>query len=329
MKIGLFIFASIIYILIISAFVFQLNLGYYNLSFFSYSLELPITLWIIIPILIFFIFALMHISFYNFLKNLKFRHFIKDFDKFQNYTSDLLLEKKSKISFYTKEFKDVSQLALILKDKKNNENFPKINEILLAIDEIKNGKYIDIKKFKLDKENEIYIQNEKNHISNDIDYAFSKIKHLHSLSNDTEKLAFDVLIQKGDYEKIKNLKIKKSKEDILKIIKRFENNDLNLNSAEFEVLLSMDNLEEKEYLDIAKNTSAKFNPDIIINIFKKLKNEKEQALRAYLYLLANFSIYDELLDQIRNNEEHKFDDFYLILFLRDNNKKIDLDCLIK
>lgn len=329
MKIKLFIFTSIIYILVIGALAFKLDLGYYNLTLFNHSLELPITLWLILIVGVFFIFALMHICFYNFLKDLKFKHFFKDYNKFETYISDLLLEKKSKISFQTTEFKKVSQLSNLLINKEKNENFPKINEILNILDEINNGKYLNIKKLKLDENNKIFINNEKNHIKEDVNFAFSKIKHLNSISNEIEKFAFENVLENASYDKIKDLKIIKEKEDVLKIIKRFEKDNLALSHAEFEILLSKSNLSEKEYLNTAKTINTKFEPNIIINIFKKIKNEKEEALRAYLYLLANFGMYDELLEQIKNDENNKFEDFSLVLFLREHNKKINLDYLIQ
>ena len=64
MKIKSFIFASIIYIAFIGGFAFFLDLGDYTLSIESFSLTLPIAIWFVAPLLIFFILALLHLSFY-------------------------------------------------------------------------------------------------------------------------------------------------------------------------------------------------------------------------------------------------------------------------
>ncbi|HEF3545581.1 TPA: hypothetical protein R9111_000734, partial [Campylobacter upsaliensis] len=64
----------------------------------------------------------------------------------------------------------------------------------------------------------------------------------------------------------------------------------------------------------------------IINIFLKIKNTKSEALRAYLYLLAEFSMFEELENQIRNKEE--LSDFKAVLALREKNIKFDLNRLI-
>ena len=97
MKIRLFILASLIYIALIVAFMFYLNLGYYELVLGTFALNLPIMLWLILPLVFYFVLALTHMSFYAFLRYLKFKHFFKDAAKFEDFAKDLLLEKESKI----------------------------------------------------------------------------------------------------------------------------------------------------------------------------------------------------------------------------------------
>ena len=135
-------------------------------------------------------------------------------------------------------------------------------------------------------------------------------------------------MKKGTYEQIKNIKITKKPCHILTLIKRFKEGNLELNAAEYEVLLSHNILSEKDYLDIAKLSIKLLNPDAVIRIFNKIKNEKSEALRAYLYLLAEFGLLDELREQIHNDDK-KFNDFKAFLALREKNIKIDLNQLIQ
>ncbi|MBX2078358.1 hypothetical protein I9T54_02250, partial [Campylobacter peloridis] len=60
MKIKLFFFASIIYLLIIAALVYNLNLGNYSFVISTFELTLPISIWIILPAFILMILALLH-----------------------------------------------------------------------------------------------------------------------------------------------------------------------------------------------------------------------------------------------------------------------------
>ena len=104
MKIKSFIFASIIYIAFIGGFAFFLDLGDYTLSIESFSLTLPIAIWFVAPLLIFFILALLHLSFYSLFNAFRFRHFFKDADKFEDFANDLKLKKKSQISINSMKF---------------------------------------------------------------------------------------------------------------------------------------------------------------------------------------------------------------------------------
>ncbi|EKY2262176.1 hypothetical protein QHT88_000315 [Campylobacter upsaliensis] len=326
MKIRLFILASLIYIAFIMGFMFYLDLGYYELVLGTFTLNLPIMLWLILPLVFYFVLALTHMSFYAFLRYLKFKHFFKDAAKFEDFAKDLFLEKESKISFYTKEFKRVSELCKSLKNGTKNADFHAINDLLDLLEALKKGETQNLNKFKLDKNNPLILQNEKNRLKNDLDYAYSKLKNLSEINTEFEKLAFEVVLQKGTYEQIKNLKINKTNEQILSLIKRFKDGNLELSLAEFEVLIEMANLNEAEYLSVAKMCVKCFNPDAIINIFLKIKNTKSEALRAYLYLLAEFSMFEELENQIRNKEE--LSDFKAVLALREKNIKFDLNRLI-
>lgn len=327
MKTRLFSLASFIYIGIISAFVFYLDLGDYTLSIAEFSVELPIAVWFALPLLLFFVFSLLHMSFYGFLRSLKFKHFFKDSAKFENLVANLLLEKESKIAFSTKEFRSVAELARLLKSHQKNPNFPKINEILDLIDGIKKEEYVNLSKFKLENSNALALQNEKNHIKNDTNYAYSKIKNLSELKNEYEEFAFENVLQKGSYEQIKSIKIPKKPCQILALIKRFENGDLKLSEAEFEVLLNHSALSQEQYLEAAKMTTKMLNPDALLGIFGKIKERNNEALKAYLYLLSEFGLLDELREQIR--DEKQFSDFKAFLLLREKNIKIDLNHLIQ
>lgn len=327
MKISLFIFASLMYTIFIMLFMFYLDLGTYTLNIFSYSIELPVMTWFAIVLVIFIIFTILHISFYSFLNYLKFKYFLKDSNKFENFIIDLLLEKETKINFQTKEFKQVANLTKILKTHQKDKPNSKINDILDLIDGIKRGEYRNLNKFKLEKNNVLFLQNEKNHMANDINYAYNKIKYLEQIEDELSEYAFDILIKKGTYEQIKNIKINKTQDQILTIINRFKNQELKLSLAEFEVLINRSDLNESEFLQIAKSSTVSLNPDAILNIFKKIKDNHNEALKAYLYLLAHFSMFDELLNEIKNDEK-KFSDFTNILLLREHHKKFDLDKLI-
>ncbi|EAL7634908.1 hypothetical protein DU721_05275, partial [Campylobacter lari] len=205
---------------------------------------------------------------------------------------------------------------------------PKIDEIIDIFEHLEKKEIVELKKYKLDSNNEIFILNEKNRFQNDSNYAFSFIKNKDILTGELENFAYKMVLENAPYSQIKTLKTQKKQDDVLLLLGRFEKENLELNHAEIEVLLSMNTLDDKSYLRCAKMLCKKIEPQVLIALFKKLKDNHPQALRAYLYTLAEFGMYDELLNEL-GNDQNKHKDFRLLLFLRDHNKKIELEKLIQ
>ncbi|TXE85822.1 hypothetical protein FPD38_07505 [Campylobacter volucris] len=327
MKVKLFFFASLIYLLIIAALVYNLNLGDYTFTLSTFELTLPISIWIILPAFILMILALLHMSFYGFLKHLQFKNLIKDSKNYENLIENLLLKKNVKVKFKTQEFQDIEKItkSLVFKEKVQNE---KIDIIIDILDEIYNGSFVDLKKYKLDYNNEIFILNEKNHFSKDYDYAFSYLKNKEKLNNDLDISAYKAILKQAPYNKIKSLKIQKSQEDILTLFQRYELENLELSLAEIEILLSINEINEQIFLQSAKILCKKIEPQNLIVLFKKIKDTHTQAFRAYCYILVEFGMYEELMSEL-GNDQQEFKDFRLILFLKEHNKKFDLDKMIQ
>ncbi|EAK0441896.1 hypothetical protein IO418_001318 [Campylobacter lari] len=327
MKVKLFFFASLVYLLIVAALVYNLNLGNYTFTISAFELNLPISLWVILPAFILMVLALLHMSFYGFLKHLQYKNLIKDSKNYENFLIDVFLKKISKIKFKTQEFQDIAKNTQALYFKEKNQN-TKIDDIINILEQLDKKEFVELKKYKLDPHNEIFILNEKNHFQKDSDYAFSFIKNKEILTNELENFAYKMVLDNAPYSQIKTLKIQKNQDDILLLLDRFEKENLELNHAEIEVLLSMNTLDDKSYLQCTKILCKKIEPQILIALFKKLKDSHSQALRAYLYTLAEFGMYDELLNELGNDQnEHK--DFRLLLFLREHNKKIELEKFIQ
>lgn len=331
MRIKLFVFISILYFVILGAFVFHLNNGSYTVKFpfTAYEYTLPIAVWYLLPIFVFFVFAFLHMSFYGFLRYLKYKNFFHDADKFEDFTASLLLEKEFRDDFKTSEFTKVAEFVKSLRSYKKVNNSDKINDVLDLVLKIQNGDHVNLKKYKLDQNNPLTIQNEKNLIYKDINYAYSRIKNKKDFENELDTIAFDEIIKNGTLEQIKSINLPKTQEQILMLIHRFSNDFINLNIEEYEKLINSIIFDEKSYLEIAKISSKKFEPIAIINIFKKLKDTHTEALKAYLFVLADFSMFSDLKNEIGSSDEEVFNDFKIILLAKEENINIDPHHFIK
>lgn len=328
MKIKLFVFASIVYMIVLGAFIFTINAENYTLNLGSYSLTLPIVIWFLLPVFVLFVVAFIHMSFYGFLRYLKYKHFFDDGAEFESFANALLLQKPAKLNFKTQEFKHAAELAQSLKTHKKLPNTPKFNEIIDILNELNEGKGVNLKKFKLENDNPLVLQNEKNHIQNDLAYAYARIKNKKECEDENDELAFEAVLKNGTKEQILNLKLPKNAAQSLTLIKRFENDSLELSPNEYESIVSSTNFDEKAYIQLAKMSVKKLNPDALLTIFKQLKNTHIEALRAYLFILADLSMFDELRLEIANDKKH-FNDFKIVLLAREHNIKIDLNHFIQ
>ena len=202
-----------------------------------------------------------------------------------------------------------------------------IKKAVSLLNELDEGKSVNLRKFKLDEDNALCVQNENNRIKNDLNYAFSRIKGKKEFEDESDLLAFETLLQNGDMAQIQSVKLTKDASQRLGLIERFEKGTLQMSGAEFESLLNAGGFDEKDFLNAAKMSVKKLNPDALIAVFKRLKNTYPEALRAYLYILAEFSLFDELRLEIGNDKTH-FNDFKIVLLAREKNQKVDLNKLI-
>ncbi|MBZ7984925.1 hypothetical protein AVANS14531_01060 [Campylobacter sp. Cr9] len=335
MKIRNFFIYSILYLIIVGfiVIVFFHDLlatkRAVEISVFNYqkTLEFENVIWVGLPLAVYMVFALLY--FYSSFLSLHFakKRLVKDGKKFENFLEELVLEKNNSYKFKTKEFQEASELVKSLYYKQAGALGDKLNNAIAIRAMIENGEICDLKPFKLGKDNELFLKNEANKAKHDLNYAYNLLKNQDEINDEISLSAYNNLMLNGLYANIKTLKIQKSKEDVKILLNRFINDDLSLSNAELEVLIFSVDFNESEYLDIAKDLFTKLEPESIKGIFYKLKNEKELAFRAYLYLLAKLALIDELIEQIYSSEAN-LEDFKLIVFLKEQGKTYDVDKLI-
>ncbi|NDJ27325.1 hypothetical protein CQA38_07935 [Campylobacter sp. MIT 12-5580] len=328
MRIKLFIFSGLLYLVLLGAFVYHVSNAEFTLMFGGYEFTLPVVVWVVLPVVFLFVCAILHMSFYTFLRYLKTKDFYSDARKFQHFALDLLLEKNPKPHFKIKEFQNAAELVKSLKTFEKIPNNDKLNEVLDILSELKEQKSVNLKKFKLDQENPLVQLNEKNTILNDINYAFLRLKNKKEFQNELDLIAFEELLKLGTFKQIQSLSLHKNAQQITELFKRFEQGNLQMNNQEFESLLNEAVLSEKQYLDIAKLSTKKLDPDSLIAIFKKLKEQNSDALKAYLFILAEFGLFDELRLELKMSSK-EYEEFNIILLAREHHKKVDFNTLVQ
>ena len=299
-----------------------------NLLAYSKTIELENAVWFALSIVVYMVFVLLYYYFSFLGTYLTKKRLLKDGSKFESFLEDLVLERKPSYKFKTKEFENASELIKTLYYNQPGNAADKLANAMAIKAMIKNGKICDLKPFKLSKDNALNLKNEINRAKEDLNYAYNIIRTKTEITDEISLAAYENLIKHGIYANIKTLRIQKSKDDVKTLLDRFFNDDLSLTNAELEVLIFSSDFSETEYLNIAKDLFNKIEPISIKAIFEKLKNEKDKSLKAYLYILARHAMYDELMNELHSSEK-KFDDFELLIFLKEHGKTYDVDKLIR
>jgi len=171
-----------------------------------------------------------------------------------------------------------------------------MNDIL----KLENGEVVDLKKYKLDKENPWVLKNIENKIKNG-----DKKAAIDALNSPLKDIAIEFLSKNADVKEILANDYPITKETILN----------NLDSDRLNELINKSNLTNKEYIEIAYEVYKKIeNPEVVLELFK-------EKTVAYVYLLIEYEMIDKALE-LANEHDIKVFEYYLLL--RKNGVKVDI-----
>ena len=328
-----FIF-SVILIVAIYGFAYSLELGEYNVTLFDYSLTLPVSVWMILPISLLALATFVHILWYGILSYFKQRAIIKDYEDMLKMIKSNLLEKEDTHKFRTEQFKNLasifSQLKLDVKDNRFLSIDDELNKIVGNIQDIKEGKYVTDKSFKVLETTNLANLNMLNKINEQIDFAVDVLKKPENFSSNIVKQSFENVLKDKSMTTIKKLykNVKLDKEMAKKLFEKdAANNEFGFTAEE--ILRIVRDLEYKkdDYLALAKNYETILKPDQIIALFEKLSNELEDAIPAYLHVLFEYEMIDKARDILVNTKDVEFTAFKALLDLKEAGKHYNLEAI--
>ena len=327
MKTKQFFVYSSIYIGIIAAVVFTQESASYTLSLLGHSLTLPVAVWVVVPLVLYMILALCHLAFYGFVVYRKNRAIEKDVGSYDEMTKEVLLGLETNRNFKTEFFKDPSDITKVLSpwydsselDIKNET----LKEVVEVVEKVKNGEVVDLKKYKLPKSNGLFLQNELNRLDTEPEYAREILKSKGVYNDQITKKAYKTLVDKGDYSSIKNYQNLQELDDIKRIVERAaDEEEFEVSSEELFNLINNDKFGETDFIYFAKKLKDHLSPEQYKTFFERLKNQNANATEAYLYVLYELGMIDELREQLHMSDGDEHDKFQILLFLRDNGKAV-------
>ena len=332
MKTRKFLVYCIIYIVVVAGLTYSLNSSDYTFELLGQTITLPIAIWVALPVAVLALLALLHIAyhgyaFYRYKKWIK-----KDSQLYKDLAKETLLGFESNKDFKTDTYKIASQLTRSISPvgelKDVGVDDAEINNILQTIKSIKNKEIVDLKKFRLAKDRKLNILNELNKIEQLPTYYLDILKN-QDQNESLKKAAFDKLIKVASFSEIKRLNFELASKDIILIITRFVNDEIDLSSDEIFDLLNNAKVTKAQYDKVAIMLKNKLKPDAFIGIFEKLKSIHADADEAYVYALFELQMLDKVREAIEGSDPDEFKEIKVLLFLRDNGKMVPSSLFFK
>ena len=332
MKTRKFLVYCIIYIAVVAGLTYSLNSSDFTFELLGQAITLPVAVWVSLPVVVLALLALLHIAyhgyaFYRYKKWIK-----KDSQLYKDLAKETLLGFDSNKEFKTDAYKIASQVTRSISPwnefKEMGVDDAELNNIMQTIKSIKNNEIVDLKKFRLAKDSKINILNELNKIEQLPTYYLDLLKN-HDLNDTLKKAAVAKLIKTANFSDIKRANLDLSSEEIMTIIARFVNDEIDLSSDEIFDLLNNVKVTKAQYDKAAIMLRSKLKPDAFIGIFEKLKSIHADADEAYVYALFELQMLDKVREAIENSDPDEFKEIKVLLFLRDNGKMVPSSLFFK
>jgi hypothetical protein len=292
---------SLIFIALITLFVYVEDNSFTSFSIFGINLSLPNAVWTAIFLGLFYIlsiifFMFIHLQNFFYKKNIQ-----KDIEIMLNNIKNAILYKNNfknvKILKYCNNFvKNIKGLEI---EPNPTEKF----EFLEDIKKLKNGETVEISKYKLNENNPWFILNIKNRIKNDKKYAYEVLKKFKN--EELKKEAFYVFAKNAPISEILKYDYPITKDIVLS----------HINDNDLKKLLQKTELNKFEQIEIAKAIYGTRNPEEELDITTPLPY-------ANAYLALKYEHIEKAKEII---EEHSLKIFKYLLKLKECGIKVEVD----
>lgn len=329
-----YIIATLIFIIVVFGYVYSLELGDFEALLLGYSLSLPASVWIIFPVLVIVFVTYLHIIFYGVINYFRQRAVTKDHESMIEFIKSGLLEKTNTVKFRTKEFKNLSsilaQFDITPKAERFTSSDEDLNKIVGNIQDVRDGKYVNEKSFKVNENSKLANLNLLNKVNEQIDFAVDVLKKPENYLQNIVRQAFVNVLNEKSMTTIKKVykNIKLDKELSFKLFEKdATNNEFGFSADEILAIVKDLEFTKNDYLAMAKIYEKMSKPDQIIATFEKLSQEVEDATAAYLHVLCEYEMIDKVKEIVALTPNNEFSAFKALLDLKESGKYYNLETI--
>ena len=325
---------SLLFIIEVGLYIYSIESGEYRVTILDFSLLLPTVVWILVPLVVLFIFTVLHLIFYGSLNYCKNRGFAKDEVSIIETIKSILLQKQDKKKFKTSGYRNIAgilnQFNVDVKDSTFTSSNESLNQTVSQIKDIKAGKYVNEKGLKLDPTSELAKQNLINKMSEQPDFSLDILKKAPNYASDIVRIAFFNVLENKTMTTVKKVysNVILDREMALKLfVKDIENREFGLTKEEIIKITKSLNYSSEEYLTLAKLYKEALSPDKFLELFEAIFDQNEEATEAYFYVLCELEMIDKVRELLTGYNEDELVAFRALLDLKDAGKHYTLDDL--
>ncbi|HEY9190608.1 MAG TPA: hypothetical protein VIM88_07050 [Sulfurovum sp.] len=336
MRLGLYIFATLLLMAIVAAVTYTINSGHYAIEMMGINFSFPVAAWIVFPMFILFLFTLIHMFFYG-LKNY---FMLKKWQKDTNTLEDALYwslvnepkEQKYAIDSFRNSALLLGKASLEVSESVEGVT-PRLSRVVSIIQKIKKGDYVDLKEEKMSKvfhaKNPILVQNNLNRLHSDDKFVEEVMRSTKEYSDEVHAKALEIFASKAKFEKARKYAKVFDVKNFLVMLKRVSPEDtLELHPEIISEFVDALNLSCEDYLAIATVTKKYFQPEENLALFSTFQSQTEKAQNAYLYLLFEYELLDQVARYLEEQDEDDFIKFRALYELKKEHHKYQLKDII-
>ena len=336
MRLGLYIFAALTLISIIGAVTYTLNPNNYLVEMMGINFNFPIYVWIVLPMLVLLVFTAIHMMYYSLKGYFKLKKWQRDAETLDDalYWSMIKEPKEQKYAI-----SEIGSSAHLL-SKSNIEVLdaveglsPRLSKVFNLINKIKNGEYVDLKENKMAKVfnegNPILIQNRLNRLEGNEKFVEEVMKSSSSFSDPVRAKALSLFASKESFFKArKYAKVFDVKNFFVMLERINKEEDMELTTEILDDFVSALKLTCTDYTKIAHITKKHFSPDENLSQFKKYQRDNPKAQHAYIYLLFEYELMEQVASYLEEHDAHEFIRARALLDLKKSHKNYKIEDLI-
>lgn len=338
MRLGLYIIASIILMAIVGVFVYTINPGNYTYNELGFPVELPIALWVLLPMAILMLASLLHMMFYGTKNFFKFKKWERDTDTLDDALYWALLNEPKAHKFNLPQLKETASLLSVSNIKLNGKvesSSEKLKEALSIIEDINRGEYVDLRAKKLSKllssTNPLFKQNILNRLDKDESFAEEIIQDRLSYDDNIFKIALNRFASVTTFAQAQKYINLFDKSSFLILLERVNSEDnLGLTKEIFDkfIIELEESLDCSDFLRFSTVMMRELSPVENLDLWKDYQSKYSKAEIAYLYLIFEYEMIDKAGEYLQEHGDDDFKRFRALYDLKKEHKKYKITDLM-